>query len=112
MNATAYLMGGYGVDVKLNQRPGPFYPCNTEGGRVFWGCKNHNIPSYVIADARPSLEGMDRYERSPYWYHSETDTYVRLISVNGLGEIRWSVDPSYPWGTGWEDAARYFGLID
>jgi len=110
-NKIAYPFSSSGVDVALRERP-RFYPCSTEGGRVYWADKKYNVPSYVIANALDTLQGLSPYHRNQYFYHSESDTYVQLISVNGHGEIRWSVHPT-SCNRGHEmDAARYFGLID
>jgi len=115
-NQIAYQMGDAGVDVKLNQRA-RHYPSSTEGGRVYWAAIEYNIPAYVIADPILSLEGLTYSNQRSRFYHAESNTYVRLISVNGIGEIRWTVDPlmlrsdveSYGHA---EHAAIFFGLID
>jgi hypothetical protein len=104
-------MGGYGVDVSLVEQP-ISYPCTTQNGRVYWANKKYNVPSYVIADARDSLEYLNGNQTRPFFFHHETGTYVRLISVNGIGEVRWTVDPlicSYGPDLA---AAIHFGLID
>lgn len=105
------LRNGINVDVKLTERP-RHYPCFTQGGSVYWGSKEQNTPSYVLADSRDTLEGMSYREKRAFFYHPESDSYVRLISVNGGGENRWGVDTFSFYGAADEDAARAFGLVD
>ena len=110
-NKIAYPMGDVGVYVKLWERP-VHYPSSTQGGRVYWAAIKYNVPSYVIADPISSLEGLTDQDKRGRFYHSESDTYVRLISVNGAGEIRWTVDPLMLIDEHSTDAAIFFGLID
>lgn len=87
--ATLYNYGGCGVDVKLVSRydPGP--------EDVFWSKQGS---SYVLVE--PS-------QRGGTWIHP-VHGEVNLVSINGMGEIRWDV---MPWSYGEDlEAVEYFGL--
>ena len=87
--------GGHGVDIKLQ------HPYNTKN--VFWSRQGN---SYVMVEAdAPS----DRTFRTPDGRH------VKLLSINGIGEIRWAAEPAdlrYIGGLHkeTEDATEYFEL--
>ncbi len=77
--------GGRGVDVALKseRNPGP--------DTVYWSPRKPTGGGYnsfvVVAD-----------ERGPFV--TSDGARVALISINGIGEIRWSVDRSGSWAEG------------
>ena len=85
--------------------PNNLVPTLWDNNRVFWS-KNYN--SYVMVIPREGEQGQ-------FWH--ETEGQVNLYSVNGQGEIRWSITASdaesaSEGGFGGEGAAQAFGLID
>ncbi len=66
-----YSYGGYGVDIQLHSR---YIPSD-----VFWGEKGN---SYVVVTPRAPEQAT--------LIHPEHGS-VNLVSINGLGEIRWNV---------------------
>lgn len=73
--------GGHGVDIKLDN-------FGSHEGRVFWKLPEHN--SYVmVPDPRGGFKTPD-------------GTTVSILSINGIGEIRWSVQD---WGPSDREAA-------
>lgn len=93
--SNVYQMGDNGhVNVKLySMQLGQL----TDQG-VYWGSKEQNAPSYVQVES----------EDGPYM--NINGVRVRLLSVNGHGEIRWTVEPQYNKSGGDSDAAAAFGL--
>ena len=85
-----YKYGGYGVDVKLISYSNP--------SDVFWSEKCN---SYVIVEPRdPDRALFTHPEHGP----------VNLISINGMGEIRWD---TLPWDVDKPEqkaAMEFFGL--
>jgi len=92
----AYKYGDHGVDVKLNhQRNTPL---------IFWSPINYS--SYVLVDhySAPNVYG-------DFWEHPVYGD-VDIISINGMGEIRWAIEPSVRDPRGDERAAlAYFGFL-
>jgi hypothetical protein len=70
-----FEMGGYGVDVKLTE-------IRTTVD-IFWSTPGCN--SYVLADSPPRFGPYLRLHGRP----------VALFSINGIGELRWSVEAWY-----------------
>jgi hypothetical protein len=64
--------GGYGADIKLNTR--------YNSSRVFWSPRGN---SYVVMER----DGWGR------WEPIQRPT---IASINGIGEIRWTIDPANP----------------
>jgi hypothetical protein len=73
-------LGGYGVKRELRT--------TRSTAAVYWSPK---FNSYVVVERKPQREGMsaDDAERGEY----------QVLSINGLGEIRWALDP---WVGGWQ----------
>jgi len=85
-----YKYGGCGVDVKLHScHPGKM----TDQG-VYWGTRRQCSPSYVLAEGGPftNIDGKA----------------VALVSINGSGDIRWTVEPGCHGADA--DAVAAFGL--
>lgn len=82
-----FKYGGYGVDVKLqSMKTSP---------SVFWSKAHH---SFVVVDDP---------QRGDFSYKGRR---VSLISVNGIGEIRWKVRAPGSSFDGGDEAAPHFGL--
>lgn len=94
--------GGHGVDVALVSmtNPGPDV--------VFWS-KRAN--SYVLVEGNGAAPGM-RDGSDGRWLLG--GTRVHLVSINGIGEIRWEVEPGMLVGAGEEAeaAVKHFGLTE
>ncbi len=84
--------GGNGVDKALH-----FFG-NTS--TVFW-TERHN--SYVIC---PDTKG----RRPSRLWHPATQQRVVLVSINGIGEVRWTHEDIDCMGSDGGEAVEYFGL--
>lgn len=94
-NKKAVMYGGHGVQITLN------YFLNTN--RVFWSSRGN---SFVMV-------GVEKPEH--YSFITPTGLHVKLLSINGIGEIRWTCDPrdlKYTGGDADEthEAVEYFKL--
>lgn len=68
---------------------------------VFW---SEGGNSYVLAEGES-------------FYHPDLDRKVDILSINGCGEVRWRIDPTYDGGISTFDheainVAQAFGLAD
>jgi len=91
----AYKYGGHGVDHQLqHQRNTPL---------VFWSPVSWN--SYVLVDhySRPQVYG-------DFWEHPAYGD-VDVISINGIGEIRWVVEPGRHHSPDDQSALAHFGFL-
>lgn len=79
------------VDIELND--------HSNSPRIYWS-RTGNSYVMVAAASRDSYRVWQTAEGVP----------VHLYSINGIGEIRWSVDTKFEGTTGDHDAASYFGL--
>ncbi len=96
MNASPkiYSFGGHGVDIGLSIAPPPGTMTSQS---CYWTTKTYS--SYILVKSD-----------SPKW-ETEDGSSVRLISVNGLGEIRWEVSPYSSWGgDDGQEAVKAFNL--
>ncbi len=96
MFSKIYKMGGHGVKIQLKCAP-------NNGGEftyqdVYW--TSGIYASYVLVEAG---------DVSCYWLTPDGQK-VRLISINGLGEIRWEVTPDSSWGADVDETVAAFKL--
>jgi len=90
-----YEYGAIGVDAKIYAL-GKHSEITDAG--IYYGSKEHCAPTYVVVRCEDgcfvNLDGVR----------------VRLVSINGHGEIRWTVEPRCPSGSGDVSAIEAFGL--
>ena len=76
-----YKFGGHGVDVKLHSI------ANSKD--IFWSQPNCNSFVRVAVPATA-----DEWSQQQYTHRNEFGEAYYIVSVNGIGEVRWYVDAS------------------
>jgi len=90
-----HARGDRGVDVKLTRFPGSFAGCHDFLGKgwgnpgVYW---NEDCNSYVLLPVLRLRDGCCTWMTD---YAQGGPMRVVLVCINGIGEIRWTVEPPY-----------------